>query len=129
MTSTTTHCPTRCPACGTTEPYWRPALPECDVCAPFAELRDARRELAADLAHEEWDAAANTLEWLSEAIDAMRGTLRIVEDAAPAEVHDAVADATVEYNAAAGRIEAAREQLRAEQAEMKQALAARPGKE
>jgi hypothetical protein len=116
---------TRCPDCGTAEPYWRPALPECDVCGPLDELRDARRELAADLAHEEWDAAANTLEWLSEAIDAVNGTLGIVEDAAPAEVHSAVADATLEYNAAVGRVEAAREQLRAEQSEMKQTLAGR----
>jgi len=116
---------TRCPDCGTAEPYWRPALPECDVCGDLDELRDARRELTADLDHEEWDAAANTLEWLSEAIDAMNNTLGIVEDSAPAEVHNAVADATVEYNAAVGRVESARNQLRAEQAEMKQMLAGR----
>lgn len=107
---------THCPTCGTAEPYWRPALPECDVCGDLAELRDARCELAADLDHEEWDAAANTLEWLSEAIDAMNSTLGIVENAAPTEVHNAVADATVEYNAAVGRVEFARAQLRAEQA-------------
>lgn len=108
--------PARCLTCGTAAPFWRPELPECDVCGDYDELREARRELAVDLEHEEWDAAANTLEWLSEAIDDMNAMLRIVEDAAPTNVHNAVADATVEHNAAVDRIEAERKKLQAEQA-------------
>lgn len=64
-------------------------------------LPDARRELAADLQHGEWEAVVNDVEHLWNILDAI------------GDCEDDVDEAVSEYNAAVGCLEAYRSEMQA----------------
>ena len=95
-----------CPECG--DPDWDAEERECETCVAIGDLADARAALAESIEYEEWGAARNELEWLSQVIGRLHEALDVISDS---DAHNRIADllnrAGEQYNAAAEQSNAA----------------------